>query len=306
MTRSTWARIGAALMAGMLAATLPTAAFAAPRPKPPKTPSTYVALGDSYASGTGAGSYLADGTSCYRSTNSYPVLLAGANNLVLDFQACSGSTIDDVRSSQLVTLTSATTYVTVTAGGNDVGFADTITTCLGIDTGACLAKVAAAEGVIATELPWRLRTLYTDVRGKAPGAKVVATTYPRLFNGRTCHPLTSFTSAEMSAMNAAADKLADAIRDAAAEAGVGFADVRTPFHGHAVCDSAPWINNVDILRRYNSFHPNATGQASGYSPTVKAALGLGGKTGGGTGKPKVTTGATTSTDTQRGQVRVQG
>ena len=94
------------------------------------------------------------------------------------------------------------------------------------------------------------------------------------------------------------------------EPGPGWAypcpDVRTPFDGHAVCDSAPWIDNVDILRQYNSFHPNATGQASGYSPTVKAALGLGGKTGGGKGKPKVTTGATTSTDTQRGQVRVQG
>ena len=149
-------------------------------------------------------------------------------------------------------------------------------------------------------------SLFAEVRAKAPAAKVVATTYPRLFNGRDCHLFTSFTSAEMSAMNAAADKLAVAIRDAAAAAGVGFADVRTPFDGHAVCDSAPWINNVDILRRYNSFHPNATGQASGYSPTVKAALGLGGKTGGGKGKPKVTTGATTSTDTQRGQVRVQG
>ena len=93
---------------------------------------------------------------------------------------------------------------------------------------------------------------------------------------------------------------------AGAGEGVPLSDVRTPFDGHAGCDSAPWINNVDILRQYNSFHPNGTGQASGYSPTVKAALGLGGKTGGGTGKPKVTTGATTSTDTQRGQVRVQG
>ena len=43
----------------------------APPPAQAAAP-TYVALGDSYASGTGTRSYIADGTSCQRSTYAYP------------------------------------------------------------------------------------------------------------------------------------------------------------------------------------------------------------------------------------------
>ena len=39
---------------------------------------SYVALGDSYSSGTGTRSYLADGTSCLRSVYAYPSLIASA------------------------------------------------------------------------------------------------------------------------------------------------------------------------------------------------------------------------------------
>jgi hypothetical protein len=54
-------------VAGSLAATATPAQAAAP---------SYVALGDSYSSGTGTRSYIADGTSCQRSTYAYPSLLA--------------------------------------------------------------------------------------------------------------------------------------------------------------------------------------------------------------------------------------
>ena len=306
MTRRLLARVGAGLLTVALASFMPLAADAAPKPKPPKTPQTYVALGDSYAAGTGAGSYLADGAGCYRSSKGYPVVLAANNNLALDLQACSGATIADVGTLQLGTLTSTTRYVTLTVGGNDVGFADTLTTCLGTDTAGCLAKVAAAEDLIAGDLPVNLTSLFASVKAKAGSATIVATSYPRLFNGSDCSLWTTFTSAEMAAMNTAADNLAAAIQTAAVSAGIGYSDVRTPFVGHAVCDSTPWIYNVDLFAQYNSFHPNATGYGSGYQPAVKASLGLGGGGGGGKGKPKVTTGATTSTDVQRGQVRAQG
>ena len=41
-------------------------------PSAQAVPPAYVALGDSYASGTGTRSYIADGTSCQRSTYAYP------------------------------------------------------------------------------------------------------------------------------------------------------------------------------------------------------------------------------------------
>lgn len=303
MTRRLLARLGAVCVASALVVAVPVVAEAAPqRPAAVAAPMAYVALGDSYAAGTGAGSYLSDSAGCYRSSKGYPALLASANGLALNLQACSGATVADVANKQLGTLSSTTRYVTITVGGNDVGFADTVTTCLGTNTSACLTKVQAANNLIASSMRARLADLFGAVKAKAPGATIVATSYPRLFNGRDCSIWTSFTSSEMAAMNGAADNLAGAIRDASTSAGIGFSDVRTPFVGHAVCDRSAWVNNVSIFAQYNSFHPNATGYASGYQPGVKASLGLGGATS--TGTAQVTTGGTTSTDTQRGKVSV--
>ena len=70
-----------------LAATATPAQAAAP---------SYVALGDSYSSGTGTRSYIDDGTSCQRSTYAYPSLIAAARGYSLNFRACSGAKVADV------------------------------------------------------------------------------------------------------------------------------------------------------------------------------------------------------------------
>ena len=78
----------------------------------------YVALGDSYASGTGTRSYISDVTSCQRSTSAYPILIAAARGYALNFRACSVATIPDVTNTQLGALTSATNYVSISVGGS--------------------------------------------------------------------------------------------------------------------------------------------------------------------------------------------
>lgn len=263
----------------------------------------YVALGDSYASGNGAGSYLT-GTAnagCYRSMKSYPGLIATASGLQLVFEACSGATINDVSTKQMGQLAGAS-YVTITIGGNDIGFSSVVSTCLGTNTTACLNAVATATSTAGSSaFRARLATLFGAVKAAAPGAKVVATSYPRLFNGKDCSILTSFTSTEMTQLNNGADVLATAIQNAAGDAGVTFADVRTPFNGHAVCDRTPWILNANLFKSYESFHPNATGHSSGYRPTVTTALGPITSTG---TTAKVTTSGVGSSDTTRGHVKV--
>lgn len=291
----------AGLFALLAGATLTATASAAPTAAA-ATQLKYVALGDSYAAGTGAGSYLNDGTSCHRSKLGYPYLVAGAGGYALDLQACSGAIVDDVVNKQLGTLSASTAKVTLTIGGNDIGFSTTVSTCMGLNTTACLAAVDAANGKIITQLPGKLDTLLTAVKAKAPNARVVVTDYPRLFNGRDCSLLTAFTSTEMAAMNAADDNLATVIGDAAARNEVAFADVRTPFVRHALCDSTSWITNVNVLTQWASFHPNANGQRSGYTPTVSAAVKVTGTIG---TTMTVTTGGQTSSDTNRGTVRVK-
>lgn len=300
-----WKKPLIGLLAGLTTVILGTsvAATADAAPKPPRPKPQYVALGDSYAAGDGAGSYLSDGTDCYRSLLGYPGLVAASGNLALDLQACSGAVASDVLNLQLATLSTSTGYVTVTVGGNDVGFADVITTCLGTDTTACLAAITTAETKATTELPTKLDAVFSAVKTKAPTAKVVATNYPRLFNGSDCSLWTSFTAQEMTRLNEGSDTLAAVISTAASTAGIGFTDVRTPFVGHAVCDSTPWIHNVELWTQFESFHPNADGYRYGYSPAALRGLGLT-TSKPGKGKPTVTTGGLTSTNTSRGHVQI--
>lgn len=82
----------------------------------------YVALGDSYSSGVGAGSYLSSSGDCKRSTKAYPYLWAAAHSpSSFAFTACSGARTGDVLASQLTPLNAATALVSISIGGNDAG-----------------------------------------------------------------------------------------------------------------------------------------------------------------------------------------
>jgi hypothetical protein len=75
-------------------------------------------------------------------------------------------------------------------------------------------------------------------------------------------------------LNQAASQLDGQIRRAAARYGDGFADVRSAFAGHEICDSGRWLNSVDWLDIGASYHPTASGQADGYLPVFsRAAVG---------------------------------
>ena len=87
----------------------------------------YVALGDSYSSGTGTRTFYE--SKCQRSVYAYPSLVAASKGYSLNFRACSGAKVADVTSLQLSALSASTAYVTISVGGNDAGFADVMTTC---------------------------------------------------------------------------------------------------------------------------------------------------------------------------------
>ncbi|MGV8848565.1 MAG: SGNH/GDSL hydrolase family protein [Propionibacteriaceae bacterium] len=232
---------------------------------------TYVALGDSYSSGLGTGSYLNDGTACSRSSYAYPALDAVRLGLTLTLRACAGATVADVRQTQLDALNGSTGYVSVTAGGNDIGFAAVLTECAKPAWFSdCNGAIDAAVAVIRTQLPASLAGLYGDIRAKAPNARTVVLGYPRLFNGADCHLLTWFSGAEMTRLNATADLLDSATAAAASAAGLAFVDPRATFTGHAVCSSSPWINNLTWPVEA-SFHPNKAGH-SGYAAVLAPAL----------------------------------
>ncbi|GAA4119615.1 hypothetical protein GCM10022415_19890 [Knoellia locipacati] len=239
---------------------------------PAQAASFYVALGDSYSSGTGTRSYIADGTSCQRSTSAYPSLIAASKGLALNFRACSGATIPDVTNTQLSALTSSTTHVTLSVGGNDAGFADVLTECAMPGWASnCNGAIDTAQSFVNNVLPGRLSTLYTSIRSKAPNAKVVIVGYPRIFQGEDCNALTWFSPAEETRLNAMADLLNSKTAAAASAKGFSFANPTSRFIGHAVCDDVEWLNGLSNPIS-ESYHPNKPGHASGYAPTVSTPL----------------------------------
>ncbi|MCX4683354.1 SGNH/GDSL hydrolase family protein [Kitasatospora purpeofusca] len=229
----------------------------------------YVALGDSYSAGGGSSTtYL---NSCNQSTNAYPYLYAQATSpATFDFQACGGATSADVVNNQLAPLTSSTTLVSMTIGGNDIGLRDVMASCLlGSDTG-CLKAVATAENTARTRLPGKLDTVYSTIRSRATNALVVILGYPRFYDLAT--PLCpGISPTKRAALNDGADVLNSVIRiTAATYPNFAYADVANRFAGHQLCDSASWLHALNRPIG-QSFHPTAAGQAGAYLPALQSS-----------------------------------
>lgn len=226
----------------------------------------YVALGDSYSAGVGSGNYLGDSGSCKRSTNAYPYLWQSANSpSSFSFVACSGARTGDVLNSQVSALSSSTTLVSITIGGNDAGFASTMQTCVLSSESSCLSSVSAGEAYAQNTLPAQLDRVYSTIHAKAPNAHVVVLGYPHLYEiGGSC--IFGIGDTKRSAINEAADVLDGVIAKRAANAGFTFADVRDVFSGHEICGSLDtWLHST-TWPIDESYHPNSSGQAYGYLP----------------------------------------
>jgi lysophospholipase L1-like esterase len=233
----------------------------------------YVALGDSYASGVGSGSYTSESGSCLRSTLAASQLWANSHAPAsYRSVACSGAKTTDVNANQLSALSSATTLVSITIGGNDVGFSTVMEDCVLYSTDTCVSEVNAAENKARTQLPGWLDTTYDGIHSRSPNARVVVVDYPRFY-----HDLwycVGLSSTDRNKINEGADVLDGVISAAAARHGFQFADVRSAFaNGHEICDGSSWLHSIDWSNITQSYHPTASGQSGGYLPAFTAKAG---------------------------------
>nr|GID88813.1 hydrolase [Actinoplanes derwentensis] len=236
------------------------------------TATDFVALGDSYAAGLGAGNYGTDANCKQSKDGGYPQLFVKEQTTpfakVTDV-ACSGAVINDVRYEQLNALSDTTGVVTLTVGGNDAGWTTSLQQCLFGDDAGCQTSVEKGVTAAQGKLPAALDDLYTAIRTKAPNAKVYVLGYPHLVaapgkSGVSCEQL---TDARRKALNEGADSLVELIKGRAEAAEFTFVDVREAFKGHEACTEEPWIHAVgDDLSE--SFHPNA----DGYQAYLKALV----------------------------------
>jgi hypothetical protein len=200
---------------------------------------SYVAMGDSYAAGEGlpargsrpwlstSGTPTARQDGCDRSARSYPMLVARGEHLAssFGFVACSGARTgsgEDPSSfdahtgslllgkggegSQLDALSSSTRIVTLTVGGDDIGFSTVLKACLGwrvrigrfsvvygasifAPAGHCATDIAEADRLAApaaqpSPLERALIDTYTKILQRAPTATLYVLNYPQLFAPR--------------------------------------------------------------------------------------------------------------------------
>ena len=256
-----------------LVATLAAAAPASAAPASPRTAAAtgvrYVALGDSYASGLGTGREQGN---CDRSPAAYGPQWARAHQPAsFTFAACSGATTRGIRIHRLSALSPATTLVSLTVGGNDVGFSDVLQTCLIGSTHDCLQAIHGSEHAMTTSLPRGLGRLLAAIHRHSPAARIVLTGYPLLFDPARPGSCAQLSHREQAELNRGANLLDATLQSAAARHGAAFADVRGAFRGHAICDPAAWLHGLDFFNLNDSFHPTTAGQTRGYLPAFTAA-----------------------------------
>ncbi|MFB4307629.1 SGNH/GDSL hydrolase family protein [Actinomadura sp. GTD37] len=266
----------------------PVAAERAPTPLEAATRGSYVALGDSYSAGVGAEATPADHNPlarCHRTSKAYYHEVARAFQFAkgTSFWACSGATTGDVLDGrggeppQLGRIGRDTSLVTISIGGNDVGFSKVLAGCvvrLPWSKG-CTGQGAEIAGKMA-ELRQSLPALLTKITTRAPYARVVVMGYPKAFSEVSGVDGDNITVSDQRWLNARAYDLGQLVRQSVAEAdarkaatrgrgSVEFVDAYSAFAGHEVGSPNAYMNglalNLAALEAEpRSYHPTVAGQ----------------------------------------------
>ncbi|WP_406130300.1 SGNH/GDSL hydrolase family protein [Streptomyces sp. NBC_00989] len=254
-----------------------------------RTTVNYVALGDSYASGPGIPTQV-DAT-CARSDQNYPSLLAAARNWQLTDVSCSGATTTALagpqgsQPPQLDALGVDTDVVTLTIGGNDIGFSSNLATCAGLTSkdpaGHPCQTFFTSDGTdrlaqrVEDTAP-KIAAALDAVRQRAPHAKVVVVGYPDLFpdDGVGCTgSAVPLAAGDFAYLRDTEKKLNAMIADQASANGARYVDTYTPTVGHDMCKPAGgrWIEPLVAAAPAAPAHPNAQGQQA-MAATVERAV----------------------------------
>jgi lysophospholipase L1-like esterase len=241
----------------------------------------YVALGDSYTSGPLIPPSVAP--ACGRSGANYPSLVKQKlGSTPFKDMSCAGAVIQNVLGSQIGALSANTKLVTVSIGGNDIGFASIVYGCaarsqyntpgapcrdqLSAGGGDALAAKVAAVGP-------RLLSLYQTIKTRAPNAKVLVIGYPTIFSPNTCPGGLSAEDSEFLVKNNFGG-IDQEMQKRAQAAGATYVDTATSSTGHGICAPVAdrWVENRTPTHPAAPWHPNEMSMTNTANQIV-AALG---------------------------------
>lgn len=241
-----------------------------------KRAKSYVAIGDSVASGLGlpyVSGATAEDIACGRSDQAYSTIVAAKldGNPEASNIACQGAKIDNLLLPQVVGTTivpaqldvafaeGTPRYITMTMGANDVQWATFIGACF-VTTCDTAVNSAAAAGLTAA-MKTKMQVALADIQLRSHGAppKMAVTGYYQPMSDN-CVALPGITLSEIAWLREQTNNFNAAIQSATE--GYSFASyVPIDFTGHDICSADPWIQRPGGYPGEPApFHPNATGQ----------------------------------------------
>jgi lysophospholipase L1-like esterase len=233
----------------------------------------YVALGDSYAAGLGAGT---ESGACRVTDGAYPKLWAATDPSAVSLtdETCSGATSADVLAKQLGPLGDDTDLVSITIGGNDLGLIGALRLCAdGQESKACTRKLVAIRKALATTLPRDLAKALTTVAKKAPNAKLAVVGYPLPFEDVADCPALPISRKLRADGNAFVAGVNRVLAAQAAELHATYVDSTKPYAGHGICAPSPWLIGAEGLTAQTVLHPTLQGQTAGQLSAMRDAVG---------------------------------
>lgn len=267
----------------------------------------YMAMGDSFTSGEGAYNYnsltdIQDQNLCHLSYKSYPYLLNQQFSLqTFNSVACSGARIDNItkKSQTRQTIADPTqfyipgykpqlqyireggqkpTIITLSVGGNDIGFADKIKHCVTHTTNCFDSYEDRLE--IAQEIDRqkpRFREMLKQLKSTIPpNTKIYIIGYPSVINhepSNECGINVRLSQKERKLANDITTYLNQTIQSVASEEKLRYIDTEDALSGSRLCEAPPMSiamhgithgNDVGIDKYKflgkEGFHPNEKGQ----------------------------------------------
>ncbi|HEX6667492.1 MAG TPA: SGNH/GDSL hydrolase family protein [Solirubrobacterales bacterium] len=252
---------------------------------------SYTALGDSYAAGPLIPNQSLNPLGCLRSSNNYAHLAAPGLGLALTDVSCSGATTVHMTQQQNVEpgpnppqfngLNAATTVVSITIGGNDIGFSEVAQSCITINpfSHPCLDKYKAggkdqlAERITATAP--KVAAVLQGIHSISPLAKIYVLNYPAIFpeTGIGCWPQMPIGFQDVPYLRSTEKGLNSMLATQAAANGATLVNWYNASIGHDACKSSSnrWVEPLIPGELAAPIHPNKAGMQGGANALLAAA-----------------------------------
>jgi len=251
----------------------------------------YVALGDSYAAGPLIPNPLPP-LGCLKSDHNYAHLAAPSFGLELRDPSCSGAKTDHMTQPQNVepgpnppqfnSLGGDTSVVSLSIGGNDIGFSEVAESCITLNPFAtpCRDKYNSgghdqlAERIEQTAP--KVAAVLQGIHSRSPSARVFVLNYPAIFpeTGFGCWPQEPIGFGDVPYLRATEQRLNQMLATQAAANGATLVDWYQASIGHDSCksQSVRWVEPLVPGELAAPIHPNRAGM-QGAATALVAAVG---------------------------------